>query len=205
MARSHFAGAVATALMLLAVPAAAQDGSEASAARTPENAQRFLTVAAEQYPILVTQDKFGGYYGALLNFKITGMESTGVCSSRVGGTANQFSAKDSQGNSVSAYASSPGYAGQGDPVALLASRADIVEQLKLALPPYDIDWSKVTSLGNPTLWNGSSNYVVKSYVQVVQNGLPLTFMAPSEEMAGRMLLAMETLKKACDKTEGLGF
>lgn len=193
------------ALTLLAAPVGAQDGSEASAARTPENAQRFLAVTAEQYPILFTPNQFGYPYPVLLNFRTTSIASTGVCSSRVDGTANQFSAKDKAGNTVQAYAAQPGYAGTGDPVALLASRTDIVEQYKLPVPPYDIDWSRVTSLGNPTLWNGSTNHVPKSYVQVIQNGLAITFMAPSEEMAGRMLLAMETLKKACDKTEGLGF
>ena len=197
--------AVACLLMGLAPAAVAQDGSETSAARTPENAQRFLGVTAEQYPILVTPNQFGYPYAALLNFKLTGFTPTGPCSSRVEGVANQFSAKDSSGNSVAAYASQPGYAGQGDPVALLASRSDIVEQYKLALPPYDIDWARVTSLGNPTLSNGQSNYVPKSYVQVLHANGAVTFMAPSEEMAGRMLLAMETLKRACDKTEGLGF
>ncbi len=189
------------AALVLAAPSAAQDGSEPSAARTPENAQRFLAVAAAQYPLTMTMT--AGWSHANLTYRIASVTSEDRCASRLEGPVSHFQVNDSSGKSI--YPEGNNYSDPAKHAELFAARQDLVALHKLKTAPYDIDWSKVTSLGNPALWNGSASVTYKSGVQITFDQSALTIWTPSEEMGGRLLLAMQTLKQACDKTEGLGF
>lgn len=201
--------AVACLAVGVASGAVAQDGSETSAARTPENAQRFLSVMAEQYPIVVTPLGYYHYQHAIyLSFKPVRITATERCASRVEGEVERFYATDPKtGQQV-------GGTTDLDPVKnaqWLAQYGDIVTHYKKKISPFDVDWSKVTYLEKTPNVTTTYNQTTKSWekldtaITIVAGDVTLDFYTPSAELANRILLAMDTLKKACDKTEGLGF
>lgn len=199
-------GAIAVTLMLLALPAAAQDGSEASAARTPENAQRFLVVAAEQYPITATPKTLYYNYDWDLSYKPIRVTAVDRCITRFDGEVSRFYGKDANGQTVGGNLDI-------DPAKnaeWFRAHPDVVARLKIKTAPYEVDWSKVTHLAR--VQNGHSyNQAKKAYdeldgtIAIIAGETAFALYPPSVELAGRMLLAMQTLKQACDKTEGLGF
>ena len=196
----------AFAALFLVAPAAAQDGSEASAARTPENAQRFLSVVAAQYPIVLTPTAFryNSDIGYTLSYKPVRISADDRCVTRFDGDVQQFYAKDDSGTLVQT--------GDLDPVKnaqLLAMRGDLVAKYKLKTAPYVIDWSKVTYLGK--IQTEPYSQVTKKYAEVdgsigiAMGDVVVGLYPPDPELAQRMMLAMQTLKQACDVTGGLGF
>lgn len=190
--------------MVLASPTAAQDGSEASGARTPENAQRFLAVMAQQYPLLVTPT-YGWGTTANLTYKVTSVASDDRCTSRIDGTVQTFQAMDANGNSV--FPPGNDYSNPDKHAELFAARQDLVTLRNIRTGPYDIDWSRVSFVGEAQYYNQQKNAYepVKGTALVAVDKLSIVFMPPNPELAGRLLLALQTLKQACDKTEGLGF
>lgn len=195
-------------LAALAGPAIAQDGSEASAARTPENAQRFLNVMSEQYPITITPISYYHYQHAwYLSYRPTRISATDRCVSRVDGDVERFYATDAANQRIGGWSD----ADVAKNAQWLAENGEAVARLKIKTAPYEIDWSKVTYLDKTQNYASTYNQATKSYdkfdsaISLVAGDVSLTFYTPSAELAGRMMLAMETLKKACDKTEGLGF
>lgn len=195
-------------LAALAGPAVAQDGSESSAARTPENAQRFLNVMSEQYPITITPIAYYHYQHAwYLSYKPARISATDRCTSRIDGEVERFYATDAANQRIGGWSD----VDVAKNAQWLAENGEAVARLKIKTVPYEIDWSKVTFLDKTPNYASTYNQATKSYekldgwVSVVAGDVSLTFAMPSVELAGRMMLAMETLKKACDKTEGLGF
>ena len=188
------------AMSLLATSAFAQDGSEPTAARTPENAARFLDVVTEQYPMTIAQ--YASNYQVYLSYNPISFKAKGRCASVVDGQVDRF------------YVNIAGFSYGGvqelDPAKnaeFLRARPDLAETYKLVTLPQTIDWSKVTSIGEEQRFVQAKNAYepAKGTVQVVFDGKALNIYPPNLEAGPRMLLAMETLKKACDKTEGLGF
>ena len=199
--------ALVPALMLLAAPVVAQDGSEASAARTPENAQRFLSVATEQYPISMTPKTYFASYDWELSYKPIRAASVDRCVTRFEGEVSRFYAKDASGQLVGGHA-------DADPAKnaeWFRASPEIVERLKLKTAPYEVDWSKVTHLAPAQNAMAGYDQVKKAYpeidgsIAIIAGDTSFALYAPSAELGGRMLLAMQTLKQACDKTAELGF
>jgi hypothetical protein len=192
-------------VVVLASPLAAQDGSEASAARTPENAQKFLNVVAQQYPIQLTTTVMRlNQYDWNLSYKPVRITSQDRCVTIINGDVYQFFAKDGDGNMVQTGDLDPARNSQ-----LLASRGDLVTRWKIRTAPYVIDWAKVSYLGKmltePYIQATKSWTELDGTIGIVAGETQVGLYPPDKEIAQRLMLAMQTLKAACDKTEGLGF
>lgn len=195
--------AVVVCVLTLAAPLLAQDGSEVIGSRTPENAQRFLNVTGAQYPVIITPNIQISGYDWYLQYSPTRMVSSDRCVTIFDGEVNRFYAKDANGQFF-------GGANELDPVknaGFMQQRPDLIAKYKIATAPYVVDWSKVTYLGKRKYWDASRNTMVDQdgTIQISAGEVNFVVYPPSVELAARMTLAMETLKKACDKTEGLGF
>lgn len=184
----------------------AQDGSELTAARTPENAQKFLSVVAAQFSIQlaprIMRLNDQSYWD--LNYKPVRISSQDRCVTVIDGDVLQFYAKDGDGNLVQTGDLDPSSNSQ-----LLASRGDLVTRWKIKTAPYVIDWGKVSYLGK--MKTEPYNQATKSWadldgtIGIVAGETQVGLYLPDKEIGQRLMLAMQTLKAACDKTEGLGF
>jgi len=188
--------------LAFAVPASAQDGSESGAARTPENAQKFLSVTADQYPIMATST--WQWQHAQVSYRAR-FASSERCNTTLDGAPQEFWVKMSDGSITQAASDAADRPAAVQ--ALLNQRQDLVTAVKMKTAPYAIDWAKVSSLGYAQYYDSASSSMkaYKNYISLTFEDTALVITVPTEELAARMLLAMETLKKACDKTEGLGF
>ena len=189
--------------LVLAGAALAQDGSEVVGSRTPENAQRFLNVTGAQYPVIVTPQLQATTYDWYLQYSPARMVAADRCVTIFDGEPSRFFAKDGNGQYF-------GGANELDPAKnaqFVRDRPDLIAKYKIATAPYVVDWSKVTYLGKRKYWDQSRSAMVDQdgTIQIAAGEVNFVVVPPSLELAARMMLAMETLKKACDKTEGLGF
>lgn len=189
------------AMSLLATSAFAQDGSEPTVARTPENAAKFLDVVTSQYPMSFTQTAY--QLSAMLSYKPLTIKPAGRCMSILDGQVERFFISNSTGFVY-------GGVQELDPAKnaeFLRAKPEYATANKFVLLPQTIDWSKVTSIAEEQRFVQATNAwePVKGTVQIAFEGKVVTIYPSTADAGPRMLLAMETLKKACDKTEGLGF
>jgi len=195
--------AVVACVLALGGAALAQDGSEVVGSRTPENAQRFLTVTAAQYPVTATPNVQITDYGWYLTYSPTRIVASDRCVTIFDGEVNRFYAKGADGQ----YTAGAQNADAAANAQSFRERGDLIAKYKIPTAPYVVDWSKVTYLGKRKYWDTSRNTTVDQdgTINIVAGDVNFMIYAPSVELTARMTLAMETLKKACDKTEGLGF
>lgn len=186
---------------VIASPLSAQDGSEPAGVRTPENAEEFLEVAASRFGLFMeghrslTSGRFAPYklrYGDLR------ISSDGQCRTRFEGTISEFFLKDHAGTVVAT--------GNGTSASAIddLGRRNGLEELKAA--PFVIDWSTVTTVSVTTDYDPEKGRrEVPEAVSARSPTQSITLISSSEEIAGRLRLAMETLRLACDSTKNLGF
>jgi hypothetical protein len=193
------------ALGLLAViitpPLDAQDGSEPVAARTPENAQKFLEVAASRFGLFMegqrslTSGRFAPYklrYGDLR------ISWDGKCRTRFDGSITEFFLKDDAGTVVAS--------GTGISAAAIDALGQRYGRDWVKAAPFVIDWSTVTKVGVGTDYDpekGTREVPETAFARSPTQSIIL--ISSSDEIAGRLRLAMETLRLACDTTQELGF
>jgi hypothetical protein len=193
------------ALGLLAVlmtpPLVAQDGSEPIAARTPENAQKFLEVAASRFGLFMEGRRSltsGRFDASRLRYGDLRISSDGKCRTRFEGTVTEFFLKDDK-NAVVASG-----AGLSAPAMEALAQRYGMDYVKAA--PYVIDWSTVTKVGVATDYDPEKGRrEVPEAAFARSPAQSITLISSSEEIAGRLRLAMETLREACDTTQELGF
>lgn len=189
------------AVLTLTAPAAAQDGSEMTASRTPENAQQFLQVAAERFGLLMEGDSgmvSGRFVQNKLRYGNLQVSSDDKCKTRFDGTINEFWFKD---DAYSMVASGPNTTS-----ATINALAQQHGRSHVKAAPYVIDWSTVSEVGVATDYDpekGTRNVPQGAFARSKTQSI--TLIAPSEDVAGRVRLAMETLRLACDPTQALGF
>lgn len=193
---------LALAAIALAAPAAAQDGSEASGARTPANAQRFLEVAASRFGLQLeptsglTSGRFKGDKLRYGNLRIT---ADGPCRTRFEGTISEFWVKDDSLNSFIAN-------GANTDAATINQLGESLKRSWLKAAPYVIDWSTVTKVGVATIYDpekGTHDVPEGAYARSPAQSI--TLVSASDEIGPRLVLAMDTLRQACDSTKELGF
>jgi hypothetical protein len=192
--QSRLLKALFVATLALGAPSAfAQETSvavEEGAKQTPEGAQRFLTLIAEQQPVFVyptrqTWPAFGAAYRAA-------MAGNGTCETRVHGKlATYFNGKTWIPADSTQF-------NQGRLTALHT-------QYRVPAPPYTIDWSRVSSV---QIVDGVAVNEVGTPGRVVltsgaSGSVQLLFEDPVT--AKRVRYAMEFLKTHCDKTAETGF
>ena len=186
---------------LCAAPAAAQDGSEASGQRTPENAQQFLQVAASRFGLFMegdsgmTSGRFAGYKLRYGNLRIS---SDDKCRTRFEGRVTEFFFKDDAGVLVAS-----GTAVTPDAINAVGQKYG-KSWVKAA--PFVIDWSTVTNVGVATDYDpqkGTRDVPEATFAKSPTQSI--TLISASEEIASRVRLAMDTLRMACDSTQELGF
>lgn len=187
-------------LLFGATAAIAQDGSEGVAARTPENAQKFLEVAAGRFGLLMEGDH-GMTSGRFASFKLRygdlRISSDDKCKTRFDGTITTFFYKDGMTTVAS---------GTETTAAAIDALGRQYGKSWVKAAPYIIDWSTVTKVGVPTDYDpdkGTREVPEAAFAKSPTQSI--TLISASEEIAGRLRLAMETLRLACDSTQELGF
>jgi len=184
-----------------AAPTVAQDGSEGVTLRSPENAQKFLQVAASRFGLFMegqrslTSGRFAGYklrYGDLQ------IRSDGPCRTRFEGSITEFFMKDDAGTVVAS--------GTGTSATAIDALGQRYKRDWVKAAPYVIDWSTVTKVGVATDYDPEKGTQdVPEAVSARSPTQSITLISSSDEIAGRLRLAMETLRTACDPAQGLGF
>ena len=189
------------AALALSVPARAQDGSEGVASRTPENAQKFLEVAASRFGLFMegtwslNSGRFNPYklrYGDLR------ISSDGQCRTRFEGTITEFFLKDNTNTVVAS--------GNGTSAAAIDALGQRYGKDYVKAAPFVIDWSTVTKVGVATDYDpekGRREVPEAAFARSPTQSI--TLISSSEEIGGRLRLAMETLRLVCDSTKSLGF
>lgn len=193
--------ALALAALGFAATAAAQDGSEMTASRTPENAQRFLQVAADRFGLFM-EPTFGMSSGRFAVFKLRygnlQVGSDEKCKTRFNGTITEFFFKDDAGTLVAS--------GSNTSAAAIDALAQQYVKSHRRPAPFVIDWSTVSQVGVGTDYDpekGTREVPEAAFAKSATQSI--TLIAPSADVAGRVRLAMETLRLACDPTQALGF
>jgi hypothetical protein len=187
--------------LFVCTAATAQDGSENTGARTPENAQQFLQVAANRFGLFMegtsglTSGRFKGYQLRYGNLQV---RADSMCQTRFEGTITEFFLKDDSGNVIAS--------GKDTSPATIDALGQQYGKSYVKAAPFVIDWSTVTNVGVATDYDperGTRN--VPEGVFAKSPTASVTLITPSDEIAGRLRLAMETLRLACDPAQGLGF
>ena len=192
---------LALASLALTAPAAAQDGSEASGARTPENAQKFLEVAADKFGLTMegTEGLTSGRFDpAQLRYGNVQISSEGKCRTRFDGTVTEFFIKDSTQTIIAS--------GAGTSAATIDALGKKYGYSSVRTAPWIIDWSTVTKVGVATDYdpqNGTRE--VPAGAVATSPSQSITLIGSSEEIGNRLRLAMETLRVACDPAADTGF
>lgn len=163
--------------LLVAATASAQEVQQ-----TPENAQRFLSLAAESFPMEVEEPHQGQGF---IHYDLVSITQGGdVCTSLVEATPTWFTGS---GKTVS----------QGD----LNRLPDIRRKYGFSAPPFTIDWS-VTRISETADLRTGQPYLVLASPDLTLHLLP---QRPDPAFQKRLVYAMEFLKATCDKTAETGF
>lgn len=187
--------------LLVCTAVSAQDGSESSGARTPENAQQFLRVAADRFGLSMAGDRVlisGRFADYKLRYGNLQVSSDERCTTRFDGTITEFFFKDDTGTVVAS--------GPNTSAATINALGHQYGKSYVKAAPFVIDWSTVTKVGVGKDYDpqkGTREVPEAAFAQSPTTSI--TLIAPSEEIAGRLRLAMETLRLACDSTQSLGF
>lgn len=192
--------ALTLAALALTAPAAAQDGSEAAGPRTPENAQKFLEVAAGRFGLFMEGKGMlttGQFDVDKLRYGKLEITAASKCQTRFDGTISEFWLKEG-GTVVSS--------GRETSAAVINGLAKQYGRTWLKTAPYIIDWSTVTKVAVGSNFDPKKGEIEVPETAVVRSPTQsITLISASEEIAGRLRLAMETLRLACDSTKELGF
>lgn len=143
----------------------------------------------------LTSGRFAGYRLRYGNLQI---RADGKCQTRFEGTITEFFLKDDTGAVVAS--------GTETSPATINALGQRYGKSYVKAAPFVIDWSTATKVGVGTDYDpekGTREVPEAAFVQTPTGSI--TLIASSEEMAGRLRLAMETLRLACDTTQGLGF
>jgi hypothetical protein len=218
-----------SALALLAVavasPLAAQDGSEMTAARTPENAIKFLSMLAEQGKVSIrpavanTRWKewdvaCGGGECSLAQPRMREQEIGWDISKFALGALDSCKTRLSITNTQEAYVNNVLQTQGEGHVHTMAFRHytinvpgtitynDWVPALR-ALDNVDFDWSKVSKV------TPERPYPTTHYLRIANSGVPggsiRLYFGDNEEIAKRAQLAIDVVVKACDPLAQSGF
>lgn len=177
--------------------AGAQDGSEITNARTPENAQRFLMELPGQ--MLVTAASRAGL--SIISYRVVSFTHTDSCIAVIEGIPlfygfNERGRMEANGSAVDSNV--------GDPN-LLNGKDQLIGTYGLTKPPYQVNWATIGSIVQNPFIDALQMPGGEQRLQLNLPGLVFDIAFPTKEIASRARVAMETLMNACDKTAGTGF
>lgn len=184
----------ALAALFSAGAACAQDGSEVSNKRTPEGARLFLTEVANRFKVTA------GHWvvPSMVTYNVTRVHHEDDCTTVFEGIPRLYVLR----KDLSDKGTFKTAGDAGDPN-LFASVSASFPSYGLVGGPYRVKWGLLGNIvQNPVI----NNYTVGPGTILLK--LPeweLTMGYPTGELASRAILAMETLKAACDPAAGTGF
>ena len=184
------------AAFITANSAAGQDGSEGSTKRTPDNARRFLSGLPAVHDIAAAS--YGSHHSRISS-RVSDIRHEGDCVSILDAVPRSYIFRDSAMNMATDDAHPTGRAD------LFAPHSGRIAALRMVKPPYRLDWAKVVPIvqSPPSALDGTPSG--KEVLRVRTSDLAINVFFPSEELASRAMLAMETLRIACDPVADTGF